>query len=128
LRGPLVINLFAQWCEPCRQELPYYQRLSRDGAGRLDVMGVDYLDYLPARAIALAKAAGVTYPLLADPVGNLRAALHRPGRSAPVVVPGLPGLVFVDRSGRVTGVQFVLIRSYAQLRGLVRRHLGIDVS
>ncbi|MGH3509874.1 MAG: TlpA family protein disulfide reductase [Nocardioidaceae bacterium] len=128
LRGPLVINLFAQWCGPCRQELPYYQRLSRDGAGRVSVVGVDYLDTLPARAIALARTAGVTYPLLADPVGNLRAALHRPGSSSPVVVRGLPGLVFVDAEGRVTDVRFVLVRSYAQLSDLVRSHLGVDVS
>lgn len=128
LRGPLVINLFAQWCGPCRQELPYYQQLARAGAGRVGVVGIDYLDTLPARAIALARMAGVTYPLLADPVGNLRVLLHRPGSTAPVVVRGLPGLVFVDGQGRVTAVRFVLIRSFTQLRDLVRRHLGVDVS
>ena len=44
LRGPLVVNLFAQWCGPCRSEMPYYEELHQKARGTLDVVGVDYLD------------------------------------------------------------------------------------
>ena len=118
LRGPLVVNLFAQWCEPCRTELPYYQRLHQDGKGKVEVLGIDYLDTQPEGALALAKATGVTFPLLADPDGLLRPEFR---------IRGLPGVVLVDADGRVTRVEFTVMRSYDQLTALVEEHLGVTV-
>jgi thiol-disulfide isomerase/thioredoxin len=118
LRGPLVVNLFAQWCEPCRDELPYYQRLHEEGGDRVRVLGIDYLDTQPDGAIALARAAGVTFPLLADPDGALRADLR---------VRGLPGVVLVDADGRVAHVEYTVIRTYRELADLVGEHLGVTV-
>jgi thiol-disulfide isomerase/thioredoxin len=117
LTGPLVINLFAQWCGPCRGELPYYERLHRKAQGKVAVLGVDYLDTQPAAALGLVKDTGVTYPLLADPAGVLR---------VPFRVRGLPGIVMVDAQGNVT-VQFRVFRSYAELRDVVQRQLHLRV-
>jgi thiol-disulfide isomerase/thioredoxin len=120
LRGPLVVNLFAQWCGPCREELPYYERLHEQGKGKVDVLGIDYLDTQPAGALELAQATGVTFPLLADPGGLLR---------EPFRVRGLPGVLFVDAQGRITNdggrPTFTVIRSYDELTSLVREHLGV---
>ncbi|MGZ8735913.1 MAG: TlpA family protein disulfide reductase [Nocardioides sp.] len=118
LRGPLVVNLFAQWCEPCRKELPYYQRLHQEGKGEVSVLGIDYLDTQPEGALALAKATGVTFPLLADPDGLLRPEFR---------IRGLPGVVLVDADGRVSRVEFTVMQSYAQLTALVEEHLGVTV-
>jgi thiol-disulfide isomerase/thioredoxin len=122
LRGPVVVNLFAQWCEPCRTELPFYERLHREGKGKLAVLGIDYLDTQPDGALALAEATGVTFPLLADPDGLLRPEFR---------VRGLPGVLFVDADGRITNdgglPTFTVIRSYGQLTSLVRDHLGVSL-
>lgn len=122
LRGPLVITLWAQWCEPCRTELPFYQRLAEEGAGTVRVLGIDYLDPQPGGALALAEATDVTFPSLADPDGRLREVWR---------VRGLPGVVFVDAQGRVTNPDarptYRVIESYDQLADLVREHLGVDV-
>lgn len=122
LKGPMVVNLWAQWCEPCRDELPYYQRLHEEAGDKVRVLGIDYLDTQPGGAIELADQTGVTYPLLADPSGALRQDFR---------VRGLPGLVFVDADGRITnpgGVPtFTVIRSYDQLTDLVEEHLGITL-
>ena len=40
---------------------------------------------------------------------------------------GLPGVVFVDAEGRVTHVEFTVIRSYRQLTDLVEEHLGVSL-
>jgi len=117
LSGPLVINLFAQWCGPCRSEMPYYQQLHEKARGTLRVLGVDYLDPQPDRALGLVKATGVTYPLLADPDGTLRPDFG---------VKGLPGLVMVAADGKVT-VQFRVVRSYAELRTAVQQVLHVSV-
>ncbi len=116
LRGPLVINLFAQWCGPCRTELPYYQDLHRKGRGKVQVIGVDYLDTQPSAALDLVRQTGVTYPLLADPDGTLRRDFK---------IRGLPGVVLVGADGKVADVEFRVVRSYAELRDLVQQRLDV---
>jgi thiol-disulfide isomerase/thioredoxin len=118
LRGPMVVNLWAQWCGPCREELPYYQQLHERAGDRVRVLGVDYQDTRPDWALDLLDQTGVTYPSLADPAGELR---------VPFRVRGLPGIVLVDGAGEVVHVEFLVIESYDQLAGLVDEHLGVGV-
>jgi len=118
LRGPLVINLFAQWCGPCRSELPYYQALHEKAKGVVTVVGIDYLDVQPEAALQLVKDTGVTFPLMADPGGALR---------APFRVRGLPGVVFVGKDGSVSQPEFRVVKSYAELRGLVQDELDVRI-
>lgn len=117
LRGPLVVNLFAQWCGPCRSEMPYYEELHRKARGTVDVVGVDYLDTRPDKALELARDTGVTYPLLADPGGQLRADLR---------IRGLPGVAFVAADGSVD-VEFGVVDSYAELRAMTEKHLAVKL-
>ena len=116
LRGPLVVNLFAQWCGAVPQELPYYERLHRDGKGKVAVVGIDYLDTQPDGALALARGDRRDLPLLAT-----RAAAAQEFR-----IRGLPGLVFVDRrrQGRRRRVQADHVVRAAALAGAPapRRH------
>ncbi len=115
LRGPLVVNLWAQWCLPCRAELPYFARLHDAG---VDVLGVDFQDTQPELALSLAAESGVSYPSVADVDGSLR---------APLRVAGMPTTVFVDADGRVTARLAQEFTSYAELVGAVREHLGVRV-
>jgi thiol-disulfide isomerase/thioredoxin len=118
LRGPMVLTLFAQWCGPCRKELPFFQRLERQADGAVRVIGVDYLDTQPDGALRLARSSGVTFPLLADPEARLRTGLR---------VRGLPTVVFVDADGAVAATQARSFSSYADLREAVRDQLGVAV-
>ncbi|MGH3365051.1 MAG: TlpA family protein disulfide reductase, partial [Nocardioidaceae bacterium] len=118
LRGPMVVNLWAQWCGPCREELPYYQRLHERAGDQVEVLGVDYQDTRPDWALDLLRETGVTFPSVADPGGELR---------VPLRVRGLPGILFVDGDGRLVHQEFAVIESYEQLTGLVEQHLGVAV-
>ncbi len=118
LKGPLVVNLWAQWCGPCRKELPYYQQLHERAGDRLQVLGVDYQDTRPDWAIDLLRETGAHFPSVADPGGQLR---------VPLRVRGLPVILLVDEQGRVVHQQYVAIDSYEQLAGLVEKHLGVTV-
>lgn len=117
LRGPMVINLWAQWCGPCRSELPYYEKLHQRAGDRVRVLGIDYQDPQPAQALKLVRQTGVTYPLAADPDASLR---------APFRIRALPGVVLVDRKGRVVHVEYTVIRSYPELTALVRKYLHVS--
>ena len=117
LRGkPLVLNLWASWCGPCRDELPLFQRLHAQAGSRLVVVGVDIDDRQPAKALALASDTGVTYALLADPDASLQ---------VPLEVMGLPQTVLVAADGRVVSVERRVFSSYDELRSVVLDHLGV---
>lgn len=113
LRGPMVVNLWAQWCGPCKDELPYYQRFHEQHP-KVAMLGIDWQDTQPTRAIALARESGLTYPLVRDPQRVIA------GR-------GLPQLLLIDAQGRIAYREYVEITSTAQLEDLVRTHLGVDL-
>jgi thiol-disulfide isomerase/thioredoxin len=92
VRGPAVINLWASWCAPCRDELPVMQRLADRAEGRLTVLGVDTGDSREAGG-SFATDAGVTMPTLFDTDKKLLNALGQIR---------LPITVFVDAAGRST--------------------------
>ncbi|MDI6910540.1 TlpA disulfide reductase family protein [Nocardioides sp.] len=121
LRGPVVVNLWASWCGPCRREMPIYQQFYERYGDRVGVVGIDYNDVQPQAALELARTTGVTYPLLADPGSSLE------GTDAFPTIPGLPWVVLVDADGEVVHKQPIEITSVDQLVDLVDEHLGTDL-
>ena len=114
LRGPLVVNLWASWCSPCRQEMPVLQSFHEQYGDQVPMLGIDYEDPQATAALELVQDTGVTYPLLADP-------------QAEFALRGLPYLALVDEDGRVVHRQYVEIESEQQLVDLVDEHLGVDL-
>jgi cytochrome c biogenesis protein CcmG/thiol:disulfide interchange protein DsbE len=68
----VLVNFFATWCIPCRQEHPDLIRFSNQHrqAGDLEVVGVVYDDSLAAVRDFRRKEGG-DWPLLADPNGRI---------------------------------------------------------
>jgi thiol-disulfide isomerase/thioredoxin len=114
---PTIINLWASWCAPCREELPLLAKAHEAYGDDLRVIGVDFADAAPDAALELAEQSGVTYPLLADPQGTTK---------APLKVIGLPQTVFVDAQGRMVATERVAFRSYADLTAAIDKHLGVS--
>lgn len=112
LRGPMVVNLFAQWCKPCRTEMPRYQAFHEKYGDQVPVLGIDWQDTQPLNALRLARSTGVTYPLVADTQPQVKAR-------------GLPRLVLLDDDGNIAYDQYVEITSLRQLEDLVAQHLGV---
>ena len=115
LRGPMVVNFWAQSCAPCREELPIYQRFSKQYAGRVAVLGIDWQDTLPGGALKLAQESGVTYPQLADTEPAVR-------------LQGLPQIVLLDENGKVAYRAYEVIKTNQQLEKLVHEHLGVSMT
>lgn len=117
LRGPAVVNLWASWCEPCREELPLMQGLADRAGGRLHVLGVDTGDGRDAAA-SFGAAKRVTMPTLYDRERRLLTSLGRIN---------LPVTVFVDAVGR-NYVHALPVDDATELSSLVRRHTGVAVA
>jgi len=118
LKGPLLLNFWAASCGPCRKEMPALQDFHEQYGDQVPVVGVDYQDQQPAAALELARKSGVTYPLLADPGGDLNAKDPLPA------IRGLPYLLFLDADGELTVVPGG-IESADDLVALLGENLGI---
>ncbi|SCE79364.1 Thiol-disulfide isomerase or thioredoxin [Micromonospora purpureochromogenes] len=118
VRGPAVVNVWASWCPPCRKELPAFQRLSEQTAGRLQVIGVNSRDTRSA-AQSIGEDYGIRFPMLFDQGEALQREL---GRNA------LPLTILVDAQGRVRHTDATGALDHARLAALVRQHLGVQVS
>ena len=121
LRGPMVVNLWAVWCTPCRRELPILQEFHEKYGDEVAMLGVNYNDTQPKQALQLAKKSGVTYEQLADP------AIHLDDNPPFPTLRGLPFLALVDADGKVVHQEFVVIESLGQLKDLVEEHLGVSL-
>src|SRR5690606_406461 len=114
-----VINVWATWCGPCREEAPYFRALHERAGDALRVLGIDYDDAPPEHALAFADELGLRYAQVADPDARLRAPL---GLSI-----GIPATVFVDAEGRVVERVHKPYRDEAELLADVRTYLRVDV-
>jgi thiol-disulfide isomerase/thioredoxin len=96
-RGRVVLlNLWATWCVPCRQEMPTLDRLqARLGGPDFQVIALS-IDRTGAPAVrAFYEEIGVRHlPLFLDTTGNAVRQLN---------APGLPTTLLLDRAGREIG-------------------------
>ena len=67
LRGPALVNLWASWCGPCREEMPLLEEFHQQHGDEVSVLGIDYQDAQPVKAAELVAQTGVTYPLRGRP-------------------------------------------------------------
>jgi cytochrome c biogenesis protein CcmG/thiol:disulfide interchange protein DsbE len=91
LKGrPVVLNFWASWCDPCKQEAPLleatWQRMQGQG---MILLGVNFEDTQHA-ALGFVQHYGITYPNVVDAKGDV---------AIDYGVTGVPETFFVDRHG-----------------------------
>lgn len=119
LRGkPMVINVWAQWCPPCREESPYLRQYQKVAKGKVMMLGIDYDDPRPELAVEFASLVKWTYPQLQDPERRLSAAMR---------IGGLPTTLFVDADGKLVYQVSGKLQSYDELLQLTRDKLGVTL-
>jgi cytochrome c biogenesis protein CcmG/thiol:disulfide interchange protein DsbE len=93
LRGKVVVlNFWASWCVPCRQESPLLERWQhRIAPQNATILGVDVLDLAPD-ARSFVRRFRLSYPIVRDGPGHRLPAFG---------VIGYPETLLIDRRGRI---------------------------
>jgi peroxiredoxin len=116
-RGQIVLlNFWASWCGPCRQEMPILEQLNRQYHGKgVTLLGIN-VEPDSAAAVSWLKATPVTFPILFDTDSKVSSLYE---------VAGMPNTVIIDRKGQVRYIH----RGYSagaendylnQIRALIR--------
>lgn len=94
-RGKVVVlNFWASWCTPCKEEMPNLERVWKEfGSRGVMVLGIDVEDD-PEDAAAFMKALKITYPSVYDPEQTRMNAYQ---------VTALPTTFFIDQQMRIRG-------------------------
>jgi cytochrome c biogenesis protein CcmG/thiol:disulfide interchange protein DsbE len=97
LRGyPVVVNKWASWCGPCREEMPWFQRLSARLGERIAFLGVNSEDS-DSLAKEFLREFPLPYPSYSDPDEEIAEAMK--------ATIGFPATAFYDSSGDLAHVQ-----------------------
>lgn len=106
-RGEWVLmNVWASWCAPCRDESPALERFSRKWRDRVTVLGIDTRD-ITSDALAFIREFDLTFPQLRDPTGSYSDELG---------TTGVPESFLVDPEGALAD----------RLRGPFRNYRDIE--
>lgn len=119
LSGPVIVNLWASWCRPCRAELPAFQEFHARAAGAVSVVGVATQEVGRQGAESLIEDLALGFPMLWDPDGAL---LHGVGRSI------LPVTLFIGPDGRIAHLYSGPPLDAAGVEALAATHLGVRVT
>ena len=103
----VLVNFWATWCPPCREEIPELIELKKEYKGQLQIVGISEDDDPPEKVLKFAQKQGMDYPIvMATPE-----LIESYGG-----VPALPTSFLIDTQGRVVTKHMGLypIESYDQ--------------
>jgi cytochrome c biogenesis protein CcmG, thiol:disulfide interchange protein DsbE len=109
---PVVVNVWASWCGPCRFEFPTLQKLSAAYGKRVAFLGVDSQDSDDAAKTFLAEAP-VPYPSYSDPDEEITESIG--------ATRGLPDTAFYDRTGELCYLKQGPYTEHSELTADVKR-------
>ncbi|HEX2978796.1 MAG TPA: redoxin domain-containing protein [Anaerolineaceae bacterium] len=90
----VILNFWATWCVPCKNEMPLLEEQSREYADELVVLGVNAREGREL-ASAFVDEIGVSFPILLEQAGNVIGAYQ---------VRGYPTTFFIDPDGNLRAV------------------------
>lgn len=111
---PVILNFWASWCNPCREEFPLLKQALREHADELAVVGVTYKD-IPSDSRSFARQMKADWPNGEDERGTVGTKEYG--------VRALPQTFFIDADGKIVDRVFG-ITTEAALKAPLDKLLG----
>ena len=120
IKGPIIVNVWASWCEGCREEMPYFIDLYANPLfknGEIKLLGIDVDEKNADSGPNFVKSYGMSWPHLEDV----------DGRSKLVFGPGVPVTYFLDNTGEIIHKHIGAFLSKAQLYEAVEKYFEVKL-
>jgi cytochrome c biogenesis protein CcmG/thiol:disulfide interchange protein DsbE len=120
VKGPLIINVWASWCEGCKEEMPYFIDLYANQlfkTGEIKLLGIDVDEKDAESGPNFIKSYGMSWPHLEDV----------DGRSKLIFGPGVPVTYLLDKRGEIIHKQIGAFLSKAQLYEAVEKYFKVKL-
>lgn len=99
----VVLNFWASWCSPCKNEMPAFERVASEGAGDLAIIGIDIKNDKVDDARDLLAELGITYDIAIDSGGEHQ--LYGPIEQALGLGGTYPVTVFIRADGVIDSIR-----------------------
>jgi len=117
---PVVLNVWATWCTPCREEIPILARAFSDHRAQgLRVIGADRGEPR-GRIVAFRASTRMPYPTWIDPETSHAQTAPSAKLLDLIGAPGLPATLFIDADGTVRAIHVGQLHRDSLIRGLER--------
>jgi thiol-disulfide isomerase/thioredoxin len=113
----VVLNFWATWCPPCREEIPFLVELTKKYKDDLQVVGVSLDQGSPVGVREFASRFGINYPIV---MGNAELIREYGG------MPALPISFLVNKHGQIVQKHEGLLPP-AMVENEIRTQLGLPV-
>ena len=113
---PIILNFYASWCGPCREEIPDFEKASQQLNGQVTFIGINFAEDA-IRAVGILDLFNATYTAALDRTGEIGMKYG---------LQGLPYTVFIDSEGILVTVHPGLATEEILVQNLKR--LGINYS
>ena len=115
IRGPVLVNVWGSWCEPCQQEIPHLLDIAEEK--KIAIIGIDVEERSMAAGRAFVASHKMSWPQLYDEKSATRGIFGM----------GVPVTWFIDANGKVVYKQVGLFTSDDQIKSLVKKYLKITL-
>ncbi len=104
LRGKIVvINFWATWCEPCKFEMPFFEKLYSNPQKQLEILAVNF-DEPRQKVQEFAEEYNLSFPILLDPGASVQEIYRVRGYPTTFIVDE-NGIIRYHHIGLITGEQ-----------------------
>lgn len=115
IKGPAIINVWGSWCDPCKEEIPYFAEYFQTKDPQIQLIGVDVEEKRIEDGRMFARTHGIMWPNLFDGDGSTRKYFGM----------GVPVTWFIDSDGKVLYKKIGPIKSVEELRTLSFKYFGL---
>ncbi|MXX30774.1 MAG: TlpA family protein disulfide reductase [Chloroflexi bacterium] len=116
--GPIVLNFWASWCEPCIEEMPEFELVSQEASGRVTFIGINDGESLETAREFAYEVTGVSYLVLLDPTKSMT--------DGPYPLVGRPTTFFIGADGIIKELRVGIV-NLETLRELVGALIGEEL-